>query len=53
MDELVNVNKIENKILSLKDPYDRKDIKLKKVKIDNTFPDYIVKNIKNLTDYIA
>ncbi len=53
MDELVNVNKIENKILSLQDPYDRKDIKLKKVKIDNTFPDYIVKNIKNLTDYIA
>ena len=53
IDELVNINNIENKILNLQDPYDRKDIKLKKVKIDSTFPLFVIKNLDNLKDFIA
>ena len=53
IDELVNIKNIEDKISNLQDPYDRKEIKLKKVKIDSSFPSFISKNLDNLKDYIA
>ncbi|MDA9654450.1 hypothetical protein N9T13_02465 [Candidatus Pelagibacter sp.] len=53
MNNLLNVKKIEKRILDFKDPYDRSDVKLIKVKIDNTFPEYILKNIDKLSNYIA
>mgnify|MGYP001215619231 FL=1 len=50
---LINLAKIEKRIRENKDPYDRDDVKLKKVLIDNTYPDYIFENIKKLSNYIA
>jgi len=53
IDQLTNIKKIESKISNLQDPYDRKDIKLKKVTIDDSFPLYISSNLDNLKNYIA
>ena len=51
-DELTNLNNIKSKIKSLKDPYDRKDVKLKKVIINESFPRYIVENMGELNEFI-
>jgi beta-1,4-mannosyl-glycoprotein beta-1,4-N-acetylglucosaminyltransferase len=51
--DLINIDEIKKRILDLKDPYNRSNVKLKKVKIDNTFPEYILKNIDKLSDYIV
>ena len=53
MNNLLNVKEIEKRILDFKDPYDRSDVKLIKVKIDNTFPEYIFKNVDKLSNYIV
>ena len=39
-----SIKHIENSISNLKDPFER-DINLKKVKIDDTYPDYIRNNL--------
>ena len=44
MDNLMDIKKIEENIINLKDPYDRNHVKLKKVKIDESFPEYILLN---------
>ena len=44
---------IEEKLNNLVDPYGRADVFLKKVKIDETYPEYIFKNADKLSDYIA
>ena len=49
---LMNINKIENSIINLKDPYDRDHVKLKKVKIDESFPKYILENKNELNEFI-
>jgi len=53
INNLIDINEIEKKILEFRDPYNREDVKLKKVKIDSSFPKYILKNIDKLSDYIA
>ena len=53
MQELTDIKNIENKISKLQDPYDREDIKLRKVQIDKSYPEYIYKNLDSLSDYIA
>ena len=53
MEELTDIKNIENKISKLQDPYDREDIKLRKVQIDKSYPEYIYKNLDSLSDYIA
>ena len=53
INNLLDSDEIEKRILELKDPYNRDNIKLKKVKINSTFPEYIIKNIDKLSDYIA
>ena len=49
----MNIKKIENNIINLKDPYDRNHVKLKKVEIDNSFPKYIYLNKDKLSEFIA
>ena len=44
---------IEEKLNNLVDPYGRDDVFLKKVQIDETYPEYIFKNVDKLSDYIA
>ncbi len=44
--------KIKQKIIDNEDIFDR-GFRIKKIKIDNSFPDYIVKNQKDLKDWIA
>ena len=51
-DELTNLNNINSRIKSLKDPYDRKDVKLKKVIINDSFPRYLVENMGELNEFI-
>ena len=51
-DELTNLNNINSRIKSFKDPYDRKDVKLKKVSINDSFPRYIVENMGELNEFI-
>ena len=53
INNLIDLDKIKKRILNLKDPYNRSDVKLKKVKIDKTFPKYIFENTDKLSDYIA
>ena len=53
LDDLMNIKKIENNIINLKDPYDRNHVKLKKVEIDNSFPKYIYLNKDKLSEFIA
>ena len=52
INNLINIKNIENRIKNLQDPYDRTDIKLRKVDIDRSFPSYIYENRNNLSDYI-
>ena len=52
LSDLVNIKRIENNIINLKDPYDRDHIKLKKVKIDESFPKYILENKDVLEEFI-
>ena len=52
MDSLMDIKKIEKNILDLKDPYERDHIKLKKVNIDESFPEYIFDNKKKLKEFI-
>ena len=53
INNLLNLDNIQKKIVEFKDPYNRDDVKLKKVKIDNTFPKYILENIDKLSGYIV
>ena len=48
----MDIKKIENKIINFKDPYDRDHIKLKKIKIDESFPEYIFQNKIKLKEFI-
>ena len=50
---IINIDNIESRISNLIDPYERKDIKLKKVKLDNSLTKYIIKNAEKLSDYIV
>lgn len=50
---LQNKNLINKKILNLEDPYGRKNVKLKKVILDDSFPNEVIKNQKKYSDYIA
>ena len=50
-EEFTDPEKIKNKISSGKDLFNR-NIKYKKINIDNTFPKYIVENKKMLKDWI-
>ena len=49
--EFKNVSNIKKKIKNLKDPFNRNFL-LKKTKIDNTYPNYIIKNKKLFKDWI-
>ena len=51
IDENTNEEKIKQKIRDNKDIFDR-GFKLKKIAIDKSFPDYIVKNQGRLKDWI-
>ena len=53
MDNLMDIKKIEENIINLKDPYDRNHVKLKKVKIDESFPEYILLNKNELNEFIV
>ena len=52
LSDLMDIKRIENNIINLKDPYDRDHIKLKKVKIDESFPKYILENKDVLEEFI-
>ena len=52
MNSLMDIKKIEKNILNLKDPYERDHIKLKKVNIDKSFPEYILDNKEKLKQFI-
>jgi len=49
--EFKDILNIKKKIKNLQDPFNRNFI-LKKTKIDNTYPNYIVKNKKFFKDWI-
>ena len=50
-EEFVDTEKIKIKIEKLQDPFDR-NLKLKKVKIDENYPEYIKNNIKIFKNWI-
>ena len=50
-EEIVDEKSILSKISSGKDIFDR-GLRLKKVNIDNKFPEYILRNKKNLSNWI-
>jgi len=52
LSDLMDIKRIENNIINLKDPYDRDHVKLKKVKIDESFPKYILENKDELDKFI-
>jgi len=52
LSDLMDIKRIENNIINLKDPYDRNHVKLKKVKIDESFPKYILENKNELNEFI-
>ena len=52
LSDLMDIKRIENNIINLKDPYDRDHVKLKKVKIDESFPKYILENKNDLDKFI-
>jgi beta-1,4-mannosyl-glycoprotein beta-1,4-N-acetylglucosaminyltransferase len=52
LSDLMNIKRIENNIINLKDPYDRNHVKLKKVKIDESLPKYILENKDELDKFI-
>lgn len=51
--KLLNDNSIKEKLENHTDPYGRKDVFLKKVDIDRSYPEYIYNNTNKLSDYIA
>ena len=53
LNELMDIKNIENNISSLKDPYGREHVKLRKINIDESFPEYIFKNQDDLIDFIV
>ena len=50
-DDFKNVEKIKENINNLIDPFDR-NLRLKKVKIDNNYPEYLLQNINIYKDWI-
>ena len=46
-----NIDKIRENINNLIDPFDR-NLRLKKVKIDDTYPEYLLKNVEKYKDWI-
>jgi len=46
-----NIKNIKNKVISLKDPFDR-NFRYKKVEIDNTYPEYIKNNLEFFKEWI-
>ena len=46
-----DISSIKNKIKNLEDPFER-NLRLKKVDIDNTYPEYIRKNIQKFKNWI-
>ena len=50
-DNFKNLDKIKQKINNLIDPFDR-NLRLKKVEIDNNYPEYLLKNIELYKDWI-
>jgi len=50
--KLIDELEIKKRIYNLKDPYDRKDVKLRKVEIDETYPEFIKNNIELFSEYI-
>jgi len=51
--KLMDIKNIENNISQLKDPYGREHVKLKKINIDESFPEYIYQNQDDLRDFIV
>tara|TARA_Y100000817_G_C16715084_1_gene481069 strand:- start:48 stop:848 length:801 start_codon:yes stop_codon:yes gene_type:complete len=49
--EKLDIRDIEKKILNNEDIFER-GTKLKKINVDNSYPEYIVKNIKKFSDWI-
>tara|TARA_B100000989_G_scaffold232006_1_gene178777 strand:+ start:1297 stop:2124 length:828 start_codon:yes stop_codon:yes gene_type:complete len=49
---LMDKKEINQRIKNLRDPYNRKDVKLKKVNIDKTYPKFIYENIDKLSEFI-
>ena len=50
-DNFKNMNKIKENIDNLIDPFDR-NLRLKKVKIDDSYPEYLLKNIDLYKNWI-
>ena len=46
-----NISFIKKNIKNMKDPFNR-DLRLRKVEIDHTYPEYIQKNIRYLSKWI-
>jgi len=51
-DEFTNLDKISQRIVNFKDPFDREK-ELVKIDIDSTFPDYILNNKEKFKDWIV
>ena len=51
-DEFTNLDKISQRIVNFKDPFDREK-ELKKIDIDSTYPDYIINNKEKFKDWIV
>ena len=51
-DEFTNLDKISQRIVNFKDPFDREK-ELIKIDIDSTFPDYILNNKEKFKDWIV
>lgn len=50
--EYTDVNKIYERILELKDPFDRINEVIQKVELDNTFPKYLLDNVSKYKGFI-
>ena len=50
-EEFTNLDKISQRIVNFKDPFDREK-ELKKIDIDSTYPDYIINNKEKFKDWI-
>ena len=49
---LIDEKKIKERMENFRDPYERNDVKLRKVKIDESYPEFIRNNLKLFSNYI-
>jgi beta-1,4-mannosyl-glycoprotein beta-1,4-N-acetylglucosaminyltransferase len=49
---LIDEKKIKERMENFRDPYERNDVKLRKVKIDESYPEFVRNNLKLFSNYI-